>query len=41
MDEHLDLLGAQVAAIDRKVSLSVSTEELHDDPTPSRSSEAT
>ena len=32
MDKHLDSLGAQVAAIDRKISLGVSTKELHDDP---------
>ena len=41
MDECLDSLGAQVAEIDRKVSLGVSAEELHVDPTPSRSSDAT
>ena len=41
MDEHLDFLGAQVTAIDSKVSLGVSTEELHDDPIQSRSSKAT
>ena len=41
MDEHLNSLGAQVAAIDRKVSLGASVEELHGDPTQSRSSEAT
>ena len=41
MDEHLDSLGAQVAAINHKMSLGVSVEELHADPTPSRSSEAT
>ena len=41
MDEHLDSLGTQVAAIDRKVSLGVSTKELHDDLTQSQSSEAT
>ena len=40
MDERLDSLGAQVAAIDRKVSLGVSTKELHDDLAQSRSSEA-
>ena len=41
MDERLNSLGAQVAEIDRKVSLGVNTEELHADPTPLRSSEAT
>ena len=41
MDERLDLLGAQVAAIDRKVSLGVSVEELHGDPAQLRSFEAT
>ena len=41
MDERLDFLGAQVAVIDRKVSLGVSVKELHGDPTQSRSSEAT
>ena len=41
MDERLDSLGAQVAAIDLKVSLGVSAEELHADPAPLRSSEAT
>ena len=41
MDERLDSLGAQVVAIDCKVSLGASTEELHGDPTQSRSSEAT
>ena len=32
MDERLDSLGAQVAAIDHKVSLGASMEELHGDP---------
>ena len=41
MDEHLDFLGAQIAAIDRKVSLGASTEELHCDPAQSWSLEAT
>ena len=41
MDEHLDSLGAQVAAIDRKMSLGASVERLHGDPAQSRSSEAT
>ena len=41
MDERLDSLSAQVAEIDRKVSLGVSVEKLHADPTPLRSSEAT
>ena len=41
MDERLDSLGAQVAKIDRKVSLGVSAEELHADPAPLWSSEAT
>ena len=41
MNEHLDSLGTQVAAIDRKVSLSASMEELHGDPAQSRSSKAT
>ena len=41
IDEHLESLSAQVAAIDRKMSLGVSTEELHADPAPSRSLEAT
>ena len=41
MDECLDSWGAHVAAIDRKVSLGASVEELHGDPTQSRSSEAT
>ena len=41
MDERIDSLGAQVAEIDRKVSLGVSAEELHDDPARSRSSKAT
>ena len=41
MDEHLDSLGAQVVEIDRKVSLGVSIEKLHVDPSPSQSSEAT
>ena len=40
MDERLDSLGVQVAEIDRKVSLGVSVEKLHADPTPSRSSKA-
>ena len=34
IDERLNSLGAQVAAIDRKVSLGVSTEKLHADPAP-------
>ena len=41
MSKHLDSLGAQVAEIDRKMSLDVSAEELHVDPAPSRLSEAT
>ena len=41
MDECLDSLGAQVTIIDRKVSLGASVEELHGDPTQSRSSEVT
>ena len=41
MDERLNFLGAQVVAIDRKVSLGASTEELHGDPTQSLSSKAT
>ena len=41
MDERVNSLGAQVAEIDRKVSLGVSAEELHADPTPSHSSKAT
>ena len=41
MSKHLDSLGAQVAKIDQKMSLGVSAEELHVDPTPSRSSKAT
>ena len=41
MDECLDSLGTQMAAIDRKVSLGASMEELHGDPAQSRSSEAT
>ena len=41
MEERLNSLGAQVAEIDRKVSLGVNTEELHADPTPSRSSKTT
>ena len=41
MDEHLDSLDAQVVSIDRKVSLGVSIEKLHVDPSPSQSSEAT
>ena len=32
MDERLDSLGAQVATIDRKMSLGASIEELHGDP---------
>ena len=39
--ERLDSLGAQVVEIDRKVSLCVSAEDLHADPTPSRSSKTT
>ena len=31
MDERLDFLGAQVAVVDRKVSLGASVEELHGD----------
>ena len=41
MDECLDSLGAQVAAIDRKVSLGASMEELYGDPAQLRSFEAT
>ena len=41
INERLDSLGAQVAKINRKLSLGVSAEELHADPTPSQSSEAT
>ena len=41
MDKRLDSLGAQVAAIDRKVSLGASVEELHGDLAHWRSSEAT
>ena len=41
MHERLDFLGTQVADIDRKVSLGASMEELHGDPTQSRSFEAT
>ena len=41
MDECLDSLGAQVAAIDRKMSLGASTKELHGDPAQSRLSKAT
>ena len=41
MDERLDSLGAQVAEIDRKVSLGVSAKELHVDPAPSQLSKAT
>ena len=41
MDERLNSLGAQVAVIDRKVSLGASTEELHGDPAQSWSLEAT
>ena len=41
MHERLNSLGTQVAAIDRKVSLGASMEELHGDLTQSRSSEAT
>ena len=38
MDDRFDSLGAQVAAIDCKVSLGASVEEIHGDPTQSRSS---
>ena len=41
MDERLNSLGTQVAKINRKVSLGVSTEELHTDPAPSQLSKAT
>ena len=41
MNERLDSLGTQVIAIDRKMSLGASMEELHGDPAQSRSSEAT
>ena len=41
MDKHLDSLCAQVAEINRKVSLGVSIGELQVDPAPSQSSEAT
>ena len=41
MDERLDSLGAQVAAIDRKVNLGAIVEEIHGDLAQSRSSEAT
>ena len=41
MDECLDSMGAQIAVIDRKVSLSASIEELHSDPAKLRSSKAT
>ena len=41
MDERLDSLGAQMEAIDRKVSLGASVEELHGDPAQLRSSKAT
>ena len=41
MDECLDSLGAQVTAIDHKVSLCARTKELHGDLAQSRSSEAT
>ena len=41
MDKRLDSLGAQVAAIDCKVSLGASVKEIHGDPTQSRSSKAT
>ena len=39
--ELFDSLGAQVAAIDHKVSLGASMEELHGDPAQSQSSKAT
>ena len=41
MDERLDSLGTQVAAIDCKVSVGAIVEELHGDPAQSRSFEAT
>ena len=41
MDKRLDSLGAQVAAIDRKVSLGTSVDEIHGDLAQSRSSKAT
>ena len=41
MDEYLDSLGAQVAAIRRLVDLGASAEEIHGDPVRSSSSEAT
>ena len=41
IDERLDSLGAQVAAIDHKMSLGASMEKLHGDPTQSRSLKAT
>ena len=41
MDERLHSLGAQVAAIDRKLSLGASMEELHGDLAQSQSFEAT
>ena len=41
MDERFDSLGAQVAAIDRKVSLGASVEEIYCDPAQLRSSKAT
>ena len=41
MDGCLDSLGAQVVAIDRKVNLGASVEEIHGDPTQSQSLKAT
>ena len=41
MDERLDSLGAQVAAIRRLVDLGTSAEEIHGDPVRSPSSKAT
>ena len=41
MDDRFDSLGAQVAAIDCKVSLSASVEEIHGDPAQSRLSKPT
>ena len=41
MDERLDSLGAQVAAIRRLMDLGASVEEIHGDPVRSPSSEAT
>ena len=41
MDEQLDSLGAQVAVIDRNMSLGASVEEIHGNPAQSRSSKTT